>query len=77
MNSDASSEASTWKLFSAPSLRIAVTPSSIEECRNAAVLENTRIRKRASGSLSRESTFTWVVRVAVPPLPSVTVSVTS
>ena len=77
MNSEDSSDASTWKSFSAPSLRMAVTPSSIEECRNAAVLENTRMRKRASGSRSVESTLTWMVRVAVPPLPSLTVSVAS
>ena len=48
-------------------------PCGMLSCRNAAVLEKTSARKRAD-ALSGASAVIGIVRVAVPPLPSETVS---
>ncbi len=50
-------------------------PAPIESCRKPAVLENTSARSFLAGS-SAASTCTPMSRVAVPPLPSLTVSFT-
>ena len=75
MNSDASSVESTCQFFCVPSVLTAAVPASIESCRNPAVLEKTSARSFAFAS-SAASTWTGMSRVAVPPLPSDTVSFT-
>ena len=74
MNSDDSSIASTWMPCCEPSSLSAAIPSSIDECRKPAVLENTRIRKRALGSRAIGITLTTNVRVAEPPNGSRTIT---
>src|ERR1039457_4589171 len=49
VNQLASSVASTWKRFSAPSCLIAVMPLVIEGCRNMSVFEKTKALKSAAG----------------------------